>query len=114
VSAGWQGLIFVGKQLEDGRTVPAKPLVGIELNPGPALSWNVTQRLASFKSTGNLRFPAAAQGKFLRVLRSEGRGSGLFAASDFSKGDLITYLPADQSPDAIVSEETELIWVGFF
>jgi hypothetical protein len=52
VSAGWQGratedgencsesalhfgFIFVGQQLEDGRAVPAKPLVGVELNPGP-------------------------------------------------------------------------------
>ncbi len=29
------GLIFVGQQLEDGRAVPAKSLVGVELNPGP-------------------------------------------------------------------------------
>ena len=44
VSAGWQGLIFVGQQLEDGRAVPAKPLVGIELNPGPTICQHGKQK----------------------------------------------------------------------
>ena len=61
VSAGWQGratedgencsesalhfgLIFVGQQLEDGRAVPAKPLVGVELNPGPTYCQHGRQR----------------------------------------------------------------------
>jgi hypothetical protein len=112
VSAGWQGsLIFEGKQLED---VPAKPLVGIETNPGPATSWKVAERLAKFKATGCVCFPAVAKGGLLKVLRSPGMGSGLFAASDFQKNDVITYLPVDQSPDAIVTDGTEKCRVGFF
>ncbi len=71
----------------------------------------VDERLAAGKATGNIRFPAATRGKWLRVLRFEGKGCGLFAASDFQKGDVITYTPVDETPDAVVTENTEKIEV---
>ncbi len=41
-------------------------------------------------------------------------GCGLFAASNFDKGDVITYAPGDDSPDAEITENTEVIEVSFF
>ncbi len=77
--------------------------------------WGPEDEVAAGKATGNIRFPAATRGKWrLRVLRSEGKGCGLFAASDFTKGDVITYTPVDENPDTVITEETEVIEISFF
>ena len=55
-----------------------------------------TQRmLASGRATGNIRFSSLCLGGFLTVCRTEGKGRGLFAASNFRRGDEITVAPAD-------------------
>jgi hypothetical protein len=58
------------------------------------LSW-AQRMLASGRATGNIRFSSLCPGGFLTVCQTEGKGRGLFAASNFRRGDEITVAPAD-------------------
>jgi hypothetical protein len=65
----------------------------LRLRGGMPGTKTAAELLASGKATGNIRFPALCGGGFLKVLKSEGKGRGLFAASDFKKGALIAVAP---------------------